>query len=126
MHIREDDIPEVREESFRYPGPKPQTRECAILSLADSIESASRSMERTTPQKIDQLIDDIIEKRLLDGQLSECDLTLRDLVTVAESFKNTLHGMMHSRVAYPSDQKTEKRETPSPVRIANAPPISAA
>ena len=110
MNIREEDIPEVREESFRYPGPRPQTRECAIISLADGIESASRCMERITPQKIDQLIDDIIEKRLLDGQLSECDLTMRELGAVAESFKNTLHSMMHSRVAYPSDQKAEKTE----------------
>lgn len=126
MNMREEDIPEVSEESFRYPGPRPQTRECAIISLADGIESASRTMERITPQKIDQLIDDIIRKRLIDGQLGECDLTMRDLESVAESFKNTLHGMMHSRVAYPSDQKTEKRDTPSPVRIPNAPPVSAA
>lgn len=129
MNIREDDIPDVREESFRYPGPRPQTRECAIISLADSIESASRSMERITPQKIDQMIDDLIQKRLIDGQLSECDLSLRDLGVVAESFKNTLHGMMHSRVAYPSDKSSEKRQTPTPAvqtRIANAPPISAA
>src|SRR5947208_11241098 len=60
MNIREEDIPEVREESFRYPGPKPQSKECAILSLADGIESASRSIEKVTPQKVDQLIDDIV------------------------------------------------------------------
>jgi putative nucleotidyltransferase with HDIG domain len=128
MNIREDDIPDVREESFRYPGPKPQTREGAIISLADGVESASRSLEKVTPQKIDQLVDDIVEKRLLDGQLSECDLTLRDLGAVAESFKHTLHSMMHSRVAYPSEKGSDKgleaRRTPMPMR--NAPPISAA
>jgi hypothetical protein len=128
MNMREEDIPEVREESFRYSGPKPQTRECAIISLADSIESASRSLERITPHKVDQLIDNIMEKRLLDGQLSECDLTMRELGTLAESFKHTLHSMMHSRVAYPSDKTgAEKRDTPAPPpRVVNAPPVSAA
>ena len=126
MNMREEDIPDVCEESFRYPGPKPQTKECAILSLADGIESASRSIEKITPQKIDQLIDDIVEQRLLDGQLSDCDLTLRELGVVVESFKNTLHSMMHSRVAYPSDRTTERRHTPHPSGIIKAPPASAA
>jgi putative nucleotidyltransferase with HDIG domain len=134
-NIRDEDIPEVREESFRYPGPRPETRECAIISLADSIESASRSLEKITPQKIDQLVDDIIEKRLLDGQLKECDLTMRELEELAESFKHTLRSMMHSRVAYP-DQRTERLDTPSPAsriqaapaagKTTNVPPMSAA
>jgi putative nucleotidyltransferase with HDIG domain len=122
MNIREEDIPDVREETFRYPGPKPQSRECAIISLADSIESASRSLERVTPQKLDQLVDDMMERRLMDGQLKECDLTMRELEEVAESFKRTLHSMMHARVAYP----TEKKETPIPAAKSNSPPVSAA
>lgn len=125
MNIREEDIPEVREESFRYPGPRPQTKECAIVSLADSIESASRSLERVTPQKLDQLIGDMVEKRILDGQLKECDITMRELETIAESFRHTLQSMMHSRIAYPSS-KTEKLETPAPTRSGVVPPISAA
>ena len=126
MNIREEDIPEVREESFRYPGPRPQTKECAIVSLADSIESASRSLERVTPQKIDQLVSDIIQKRTLDGQLKECDISLRELEEIGESFRRTLQSMMHSRVSYPGE-KTEKRETPTPSRgSAIIPPISAA
>ena len=125
MNIREEDIPEVREESFRYPGPKPQTRECAIISLADSIESASRSLDRVTPQKIDQLVTDIVTKRLIDGQLKECDLTMRELEVVAESFKYTLQSMMHSRVAYPSDRPVEKHDTPVPAAKSSL-PISAA
>jgi hypothetical protein len=112
MNIRDEDIPEVREESFRYSGPRPQTREAAIISLADSIESAARSLERVTPPKIDQLIRDIIEKRLIDGQLKECDLSMRELEVVAESFRNTLQSMMHSRIAYPEDkEKTTKSGT---------------
>ncbi len=132
---REEDIPEVREESFRYPGPRPQTRECAIISIADCVESASRSFERVTPQKIDQVVDDIIEKRLLDGQFKECDLTMRELEQVAESLKHTLRSMMHSRVAYP-DERTERLDTPRPAsriqpspvaaKTASLPPVSAA
>jgi hypothetical protein len=125
MNIREEDIPEVREESFRYSGPRPQTKECAIISLADCIESASRSLERITPQKIDQLVDDIIEKRLTDGQLKECDLTMRELEEVAESVKHTLQSMMHSRVAYPGG-RTEKTDTVSPLSRSTVPPVSAA
>ena len=125
MNIREEDIPEVREESFRYSGPRPQTREAAIISLADCIESASRSLDRVTPQKIDQLISDIVEKRLLDGQLKECDLTMRELEEVAESFRRTLQSMMHSRVAYP-DSKSDRRETPIPAARSTVPPVSAA
>ncbi len=113
MNIREEDIPEVREESFRYSGPRPQTRECAIISLADSIESASRSMERATPQKIDQLITGMIEKRILDGQLKECDLTMKELELVAESFRNTLQSMMHSRIAYPEEKKKSESRPPT-------------
>ena len=119
MNIREEDIPEVREESFRYSGPRPQTREGAVISLADSIESASRSLERVTPQKIDQLITDMIERRIVDGQLKECDLTMRQLEVVAESFRNTLQSMMHSRIAYPDDKPT-RRDTPTPMSKSKA------
>jgi putative nucleotidyltransferase with HDIG domain len=125
MNIREEDIPEVREESFRYSGPRPQTKEAAIISLADCIESASRSLDRVTPQKIDQLVNDIIEKRLLDGQLKECDLTMHELEEVAESFRRTLQSMMHSRVAYP-EARTERHQTPLPAPRPTVPPVSAA
>jgi cyclic-di-AMP phosphodiesterase PgpH len=124
MNTREEDIPEVREESFRYSGPRPQSKECGIISLADCVESASRSLERVTPQKIDQLISDLIEKRLLDGQLRDCDITLREIEVIAESFKYTLQSMLHSRVAYPSD-KPVKTDLSTPSR-RNITPISAA
>jgi putative nucleotidyltransferase with HDIG domain len=107
--MHEEDLPEVSESSFRYGGPKPQTRESAIISLADSIESAARSLERVTPQKIEQLITDIIRKRVADEQLDDCDLTFRDLQSVAESFRHTLSSMMHSRVAYPDEKETKTR-----------------
>ncbi len=97
----EDDIPDVKEESFRYPGPKPRTRESAIISLADSVESASRSLQKPTPKKIDELIDDIFKERLNDGQLDDAALTLADLATIKKSFATTLRSMMHTRIEYP-------------------------
>ena len=109
MNIREEDIPEVREESFRYSGPVPQSKEAAIISLADCVESASRSLEKVTPQKIDQLIHDLIQKRVIDGQLEECDLTLRELKAIATSFKSTVLSMLHSRVSYPKSKSSGER-----------------
>jgi putative nucleotidyltransferase with HDIG domain len=107
--MHDEDLPKVSESSFRYGGPKPQTRESAIVSLADSIESAARSLERVTPQKIEQLITDIIRKRVADGQLDDCDLRFRDLEAIAQAFRHTLSSMMHSRVAYPDDTQTKAK-----------------
>lgn len=134
MNMREEDVPEVREESFRYPGPKPQTKESAIVSLADMVESASRSLEKPTPQKIEQLVNELIEERIADRQLDDCDLTLGDLKTIGERFRFTLMTMLHSRIAYPraelkfagsrdeirADVMAERRKP------ASAPPVSAA
>ncbi len=126
MNMREEDIPEVHEESFRYSGPVPQSRECAIISLADCVESASRSLEKVTPQRVEQLVGDLIRARIADGQLDECDLTLRDLKKIAASFKSTLLNMMHSRVAYPKQTGTEgEGRNESPGKATN-PPITAA
>ena len=97
----EEDIPEVNEESFRYAGPRPRTRESAIISLADSVESASRSLQKPTPKKIDELIDNIFRDRLNDGQLDNAALTLADLAKIKRSFAATLRSMMHTRIEYP-------------------------
>jgi membrane-associated HD superfamily phosphohydrolase len=135
MKMREEDIPEVSEESFRYSGPKPQTRENAIISLADMVESASRSLEKPTPQKIEQLVTDLIDQRLADHQLDECDLTMRELKMIGERFRFTLMNMLHTRIAYPKEGKSEsttREESPRPDimaarrRPASAPPVSAA
>ena len=135
MNIREEDIPEVQEESFRYGGPKPQTKESAIVSLADIVESASRSLEKPTPQKVEQLVNELIEERIADGQLDECDLTLGELRVIAKRFRFTLMTMLHTRIAYP---KHESKFTPSDDdrlrpdvmaslrKPASAPPVSAA
>src|SRR5467141_4155432 len=135
MNIREEDIPEVQEESFRYPGPKPQTKESAIVSLADIVESASRSLEKPTPQKIEQLVNELIEERIADGQLDECDLTLGEIRIIAERFRFTLMTMLHTRIAYPKheskftpveDQKLRPDVMASLRKPASAPPVSAA
>src|SRR2546422_841258 len=101
MRLREDDVPEVHDESFRYSGPKPQTKESAIVSLADTVESASRSLVKPTPQKIEALVNELIEERISDRQLDDCDLTLGELKTISDRFRFTLLSMLHSRIAYP-------------------------
>src|SRR2546425_5820915 len=135
MNIREEDIPEVRKETFRYSGPKPQTKESAIVSLADIVESASRSLEKPTPQKIEQLVNELIEERIADGQLDECDLTLGELRFIAERFRFTLMTMLHTRIAYPKheskftpveDEKLRPDVMASLRKPESAPPVSAA
>jgi len=94
--------PAVSETEFRYPGPKPKNREVAILMLADSAESATRSMKEPTAGRIEALVHELSMKRLLDGQFDDCDLTLRDLDRVEKSLTKTLLSIYHGRLAYPS------------------------
>jgi putative nucleotidyltransferase with HDIG domain len=96
-----EDLPQVEEKSFRYPGPRPRTRESGIIALADMVESASRSLRKPTPAKIRALIDELVRTKINDGQLDDCPLSLRELALVKESFANTLRSMMHSRIDYP-------------------------
>ena len=118
-HTREDDIPEVREENFRYSGPLPQTKESAIISLADAVESASRSLEKPSPQRIEELVNDLIDERVADHQLNECELTFHELREVVESFAFTLNSMLHRRVAYP-----KRPATVPPSTLLEAPPAA--
>ncbi len=106
----EEDVSEVQEETFRYPGPRPRFKESGIIHLADSLESASRSLEKPTPQKIDQLVRDIIDARIEDGQLNHCDLTLQDINKLADAFRATLQSMLHARIAYPRREDTEREK----------------
>jgi putative nucleotidyltransferase with HDIG domain len=95
---------EVDESTFRYPGPKPQTKEAAVLMLADAVESASRVLVEPTPARIENLVDEIAMKRLLDGQFDECGLTLREMHMIQESLSKSLTAVYHGRVKYPSPQ----------------------
>ncbi|WP_336246396.1 HD family phosphohydrolase [Sporosarcina cyprini] len=89
------------EDEFRYPGPKPQTKEIAIISIADSVEAAVRSMKEPTPQKIAALVKAIINDKLNDGQFDECDLSVKELKKVETVICETLNGIFHSRIEYP-------------------------
>jgi putative nucleotidyltransferase with HDIG domain len=91
----------IDEKDFRYPGPKPQSREAGILMLADGVEATTRAEHPSTPEEIHAIIDRIVKERLRDGQLDECDLTLRDLQHIQEAFFDVLQGLYHSRVKYP-------------------------
>ncbi len=91
----------VNENDFRYPGPKPQSREAAILMLADSVEATARAERPATPEKIRELIARIVAERLREGQLDECDLTLRDLPQIQNAFASVLQGLFHPRIKYP-------------------------
>lgn len=93
------DAPEEIE--YRYPGPRPQTKEAAIIMICDAVESAARAMADPTPSRIDTLVRAIATKRLMDGQFDECDLTLRELNTITESVSKTLASIYHGRIAYP-------------------------
>ncbi|MCS7234610.1 MAG: HDIG domain-containing protein [Armatimonadota bacterium] len=91
----------VDPEAFRYEGPKPQTREAAIVMLADSVEAAARSVQNPTPERIRDLVRRIVHERLEDGQLDECDLTFRDLERITQVFTRLLVSMFHPRLEYP-------------------------
>jgi membrane-associated HD superfamily phosphohydrolase len=91
----------VNTEHFRYPGPRPQTKEAGLVLLADAVEAASRTLENPTPARIQGLVQKIINKLFLDGQLDECELTLRDLHEIAKSFNKILTGIHHHRIEYP-------------------------
>jgi putative nucleotidyltransferase with HDIG domain len=96
-----DDDSTALEQEFRYPGPKPKTKEAAIIMIADSSEAAARTVEEPTPAKLRNMVDMIIGRLRDDGQFDECDITLRDLRVVAESFVKVLMGIHHHRIAYP-------------------------
>ncbi len=95
---------EVDESSYRYPGPKPLTKEAAVLMVADAVESASRALTEPTPARIESLVHEISLKRLLDGQFDESGLTLQELQTIEESLVKSLTAVYHGRVKYPDQQ----------------------
>ncbi|MCX7965707.1 MAG: HDIG domain-containing protein [Syntrophorhabdaceae bacterium] len=101
---KENEDPElfvIDEKDFRYPGPKPQTKEAGIVMLADVVEASSRILNEPTPKRIEKHVQDVIERVFLDGQLDECELTLRDLHAIQKSFITILLGIFHQRIEYP-------------------------
>jgi cyclic-di-AMP phosphodiesterase PgpH len=105
--LQHENAPDSRrpdETNFRYPGPRPRTREAAVLMMADAVESACRSLTDPTPSRIESLVNEIGLKRLLDGQFAECNLTLQDLNAIQESLVKSLTAVYHGRIKYPSQQ----------------------
>ena len=103
---------EVREEDFRYNGPLPNSKETGILLLADCVEASSRAMSEPSYQKLENLVNRMVDERLEEGQLNNCDLTYRDLTKIKESFLGILVGMYHSRVKYPGQDQKDNQGIP--------------
>jgi len=114
--LEQGDKQSVRDEDFRYPGPKPQTKEAGIINLADAVESATRTLSTNDPDQIKGMVQTIIKGRFTAGELDECDLTLRDLHKIQEAFLPVLQASRHQRVPYPwqvqkpDRQKKDQRE----------------
>ena len=98
----------MEESDYRYPGPKPQSREAAVMMLADAVESASRTLDEPAPARVEHLVNELAMKRLLDGQFDECGLTLSELRTIQQSLVKSLLALLHKRVEYPEDTETKK------------------
>ncbi|HEV2250267.1 MAG TPA: HDIG domain-containing protein [Candidatus Limnocylindria bacterium] len=94
----------IDEAAFRHPGPKPRSKEAGIVMLADGTEAAVRSIEEKTPERIAEMVERIVTEKVADGQLDDCDLTLRDVQRVKEAFRELLAGVYHERIPYPEDR----------------------
>lgn len=101
--------PDFTEDDFRYPGPKAQSKEAAVVGIADSVEAAVRSLRKPTVEQIESIIQKIIKDRLDDNQFNECDLTIRELDVVAHALKEAVMGIFHSRIEYPDQLKTKEQ-----------------
>ena len=104
---------EVNEADFKYPGPKPQSKETGIAMLADAVEAATRSLTNPTPSKLRAFVEELVDKRFKDGQLDECDLTLRDLKNIIDSFMPVLYGVFQHRIEYPDQEKKNPKSVNS-------------
>ena len=99
--LTEGEAQDIGEQDYRYPGPKPKSKETAIVMLADCVEGATRAMEEHTPQKIEDVVRKVINNKFIDAQLDACNLSLRDIDAIASTFVRVLSAMHHSRVKYP-------------------------
>jgi len=110
--LNNEDSSPVKVDDFRYPGPKPHSRETAILMLADAVEAATRSLAKPTPSRIREITKQIIDKRMLSGELDNSGLTLSDLARIRESFIPLLTGIHHARIVYPGQKEREGEQVP--------------
>lgn len=116
----ENDSSPVEEKDYRYPGPKPQSREAGIVMLADTIEAAVRSMPDKAPQKIEAQVKKHVDHHFTDGQLDECQLTLKDLNLIVDAFVKILVGIYHQRVEYPDHGDKDKKNQKADLQAENA------
>ena len=125
--LKEEGEDKVKEEQFRYPGPKPNMKETAILMIADAVESAVRAAKNPSNEEIDAIINKIIKERLNDGQLDDSPLTLRDLKVIAETLSRMLRGMHHKRIKYHNDlvQEFDKNKQENELDIVPPPALDA-
>lgn len=103
--------PDFTEDDFRYPGPKAQSKEAAVVGIADCVEAAVRSLRNPTTEQVEDMIHKIIKARVDDNQYNECDLTIKELDTIANSLKESLIGIFHSRIEYPEDAKAKEKKS---------------
>ena len=113
--VQNNEASEVSEEDYRYPGPRPQTKEAAIVMLGDVVEAATRTLKNPTHNRLKGIIEDLVDGRFQEGQLNESPLTLRDLERIKEGFLTILAGTFHTRVEYPEKdvpKSASKQEKP--------------
>lgn len=110
-NLVDEDKEDIIDYIYRYPGPKPQTKETGIVMLADTIEASTRTIEEPTPKKLEDKIDEVIKKRFIEGELDECELTLKDLTNIKKAFLKILVGIHHQRIKYPEDNKQSTTKT---------------
>jgi putative nucleotidyltransferase with HDIG domain len=127
--LSDPDVEQIDERDYRYHGPKPQTREAALIMLADAVEAASRTLTEPTPARIKGMVKKLINNIFIDGQLDECNLTFKDLHLIARSFNRILGGIFHNRIDYPEpvhivrEKKVEESQTSeNPDRESSAAP----
>jgi putative nucleotidyltransferase with HDIG domain len=118
--VYDPEMQKIEEENYRYPGPPPQGKEAALIMLADSVEAASRSIKSPSRENLKRLIIEIFENYLQDGQLDDCDFSLRDLRAIAVSFHTTLYAIYHPRIQYPGfDFEMKKKKKPANEKKTN-------
>jgi putative nucleotidyltransferase with HDIG domain len=108
-NMSDPEVQNINERDFRYPGPKPQTREAGLVMLADCVEAASRTLTDPNPARIQGMVQKIINNIFIDGQLDECELTLKNLHEIAKSFNRILCGIYHQRIDYPEPAFKERK-----------------
>lgn len=115
------DLPAISEVQYRYPGPRPRTKEIAIVMVSDAVESATRAMSEPNASRIEALVHDIIMKRLLDGQFDDCDLSMREIQQIERSCVKSLLSIYHGRIAYPSSAQIQGAAQPPATAVQPTP-----